>query len=130
MQIFIVLACAVLLTAFTGNGDPFERAVSAAAEGRYETAAHHYSVVLASGALSNGSRATAHNNRGVAFAKLGRYQQALREFTAAKSMAAGDSILFSNMETARRIVLARSQGTEAPDPIFAQREKQGGFWFF
>ncbi len=69
---YLVLGAAVLLAAFSGDsGHPLYRALAAADEGRHETAAYHYSVALSKGTLGAGDQSIAHNNRGVAYARLG-----------------------------------------------------------
>ncbi len=88
------------------------------------TAAHHYTVAIDSGALSRQNRAIAYNNRGVAWARLGDYERALADFTEARALTPGDSILFSNIQAAEQQV-AGNMATAS----FAERKRAGGLWF-
>lgn len=130
MQVLLLLGAVVLLSAFTGGGNPLDRAMAAANEGRLETAAHHYSVALSKTTLSSGVKATAYNNRGVVYANLGRYKAALSDFTSAKSMSAGDSILFSNLETVKKVIYAKKHDLTPPPANFQSQAQSGGFWLF
>lgn len=130
MQIFIFLGAAVLLTAFSGGGNPLDRAIAAADEGRLETAVHHYSVALSRTTLGSSDKATAYNNRGVIFARLGQYHAALSDFTTSKSMAAGDSILFKNLDTAKKMIYAKQHDLTPPSAKFLSKEQSSGFWLF
>jgi len=131
MQMILVLGAAVLLAAFSGDGgNPLDRALAAANEGRHETAAYHYSIALSKGTLGAGDQSIAHNNRGVAYARLGWYDAALSDFTAAKSMAAGDSILFTNMKTAKKLLYARKHDLAPPPAIFQVRDQSRAVWLF
>ena len=131
MQIILVLGGAILLAAFSGGGgNPLDRALAAAEEGRHETAAYHYSKALANGTLGAGDRSIAHNNRGVAYARLGWYEAALSDFIAAKSMSAGDSILFNNMSTAKKLLYARKHDLAPPPLNFQVRDQSKTVWLF
>jgi hypothetical protein len=52
MHMIALMVVAFVLVAFTGDGDDFDRAWDAASEGRHQTAAHHYTSAIESGALS------------------------------------------------------------------------------
>jgi hypothetical protein len=107
MQMILVLGAAVLLAAFSGDsGNPLDRALAAA------------------------DQSIAHNNRGVAYARLGWYDAALSDFTAAKSMAAGDSILFTNMKTAKKLLYARKHDLAPPPAVFQVRDQSRAMWLF
>ncbi len=124
MHMVGLMVLAFVLAAFVSDGDDFDRAWDAAAEGRYQTAAHHYTAAIESGGLSRQDRSVAYNNRGVAWARLGQFDRALTDFSAALSMAPGDSILFSNIQHARRPLVGESQA-----PKFEERKRTGSFWF-
>ncbi len=131
MQMILVLGGAILLAAFSGDGgNPLDRALAAAHEGRHETAAYHYSNAISTGTLSAGDRLIAHNNRGVSYARLGWFEAALSDFTAAKSMAAGDSILFHNMSTAKKLLYARKHDLARPSANFQMRDQSKALWIF
>ncbi len=127
MHMVALMAFAFLLVAFVGDGDEFDRAWDAAAEGRFETAAYHYTSAIESGALSREDRSVAYNNRGVAWARLGYFDRALADFDAALSLAPGDSILFTNIQSARREAVG--QRGDAVHAEYAPRERTGSFWF-
>ncbi|MGZ0187794.1 MAG: hypothetical protein ACKVH0_07290, partial [Alphaproteobacteria bacterium] len=62
MHMIALMVVAFVLVAFTGDGDDFDRAWDAASEGRHQTAAHHYTSAIESGALSRQDRSVAYNN--------------------------------------------------------------------
>lgn len=124
MHMVGLMILAFVMVAFGGNGDDFDRAWDASSEGRYQTAAHHYTTAIESGSLSKQDRSIAYNNRGVAWARLGDFDRALADFNAALSMTPGDSILFSNIQHARR----QSEG-ESIYVKYEERERSGRLWF-
>jgi lipoprotein NlpI len=83
IRLLLPLLCLVPLLAQAGSGEDAEAGRAAVQRHDWAAAIRLYSAALARGDLPPESEATAHNNRGIAYARTNRNDEALADFDAA-----------------------------------------------
>ena len=104
----VVLAVVV---AWTGSVDDFDKGYVALSRGEHETALHHFTTAIETGKLTRVNEARAYNNRGVAYALLGRHRQANADYETAMQLNPSDAVAARNRS--RSLDFERRQGPMA-----------------
>jgi len=115
LPLVFMLVVLALVVAWTGSVDDFDKGYVALSRGEHETALHHFTAAIETGKLSRVNEARAYNNRGVAYAHLGRHHQANADYETAMQLNPSDAVAARNRS--RSLDFERRQGGfAAPAP--------------